>query len=87
MVFVPHKSAVMEIDCYRVLRELSDYLEADLPPELRTQIERHLKQCNHCTAVYDGMRNVVRLLGDEKAIDLPEGFSRRLHQRLVSAAS
>jgi predicted anti-sigma-YlaC factor YlaD len=83
--FVPHKSGVIEIDCRQVLRELSDYLEADFPPELRRQIEEHLKNCAHCTAVYDGLRNVVRLLGDEKTIDLPEGFSRRLHERLRSA--
>ena len=83
---MPHKSAVIEIDCYQVLRELSDYLEADLTPELRMQIERHLIKCNHCTAVHDGMRNVVRLLGDEKVIELPEGFSERLCERIVSDA-
>ena len=82
MVYVPNKSAVIQIDCHRVLRELSDYLDADLAPRLRLQIERHLKECNHCTAVYDGMRNVVRLLGDEKVIELPAGFGKRLRGRL-----
>ena len=86
VVFVPNKSVVIQIDCHQVLRELSDYLEADLPPQLRLQIERHLKECDHCTAVYDGMRNVVRLLGDEKVIELPEGFSERLYKRIVSDA-
>ena len=85
MVLVPDKPAVIEIDCYQVIRELSDYVEADLTPQLRLQIEEHLKNCAHCVAVYDGLRNVVRLLGDEKSIELPEGFSRRLHQRLRSA--
>jgi len=65
---------------------LSDYLDADLPPQLHLQIERHLKECDHCTAVYDGMRNVVRLLGDEKVIELPEGLSERLYKRIVSDA-
>ena len=81
-----HKSRVKQIDCSQVLRELSDYLEADLSPQLRLQIERHLKECDHCTAVYDGVRNVVRLLGDEKVIELPEGFSERLYKRIVSDA-
>jgi predicted anti-sigma-YlaC factor YlaD len=85
VVFVPHKSADTEIDCYQVLRELSEYLEADLLPQLRLQIEKHLLNCNHCRAVYDGLRNIVRLLGNEKVIELPEGFSRRLHERLRSA--
>jgi len=86
VVFVPHKPRVKKIDCWQVLRELSDYLEADLSPQLRLQIERHLKECDHCTAVYDGMRNVVRLLGNEKVIELPEGFSERLYKRIVSDA-
>ena len=83
---MPNQSAVVQIDCRQILRELSDYLDADLPPQLRLQIERHLKECDHCTAVYDGVRNVVRLLGDEKVIELPEGLSERLYKRIVSDA-
>ena len=78
------KPVVIEIDCYRVRRELSDYLESDLTPELRLQIERHLAGCSHCKAVYDGVRNVVQLLGDQRAIDLPKGFSQRIYRRLIS---
>ena len=83
---MPNESVVIQIDCRQILRELSDYLDADLPPQLRLQIERHLNECDHCTAVYDGMRNVVRLLGDEKVIELPEGLSERLYKRIVSDA-
>jgi len=86
VVYVPNESVVIQIDCRQILRELSDYLDAHLPPQLRLQIERHLKECDHCTAVYDGMRNVVRLLGDEKVIELPEGLSERLYKRIVSDA-
>jgi len=86
VLFVANKSDVIEIDCYRVLGELSDYLEADLQPQLRLEIEKHLRECNHCKAVYDGLKNVVRLLGDEKVIELPEGFSERLYKRIVSDA-
>ena len=85
VVFVSHQPSVIEIDCYHVRRELSDYLEDDLAPQLRLQIEDHLQSCDHCRAVYDGLRNVVRLLGDEQAIELPEGFSQRLYRRLFPA--
>jgi hypothetical protein len=33
--------------------------------------------------VYNGLRNIMRLLGDEEVIELPEGFSHRLHKRLL----
>jgi len=82
VVFVSQNSNIVEIDCYQVRRELSDYLEGDVSPELRLRIEEHLQTCDHCRAVCDGLRNIVRLLGDEEAIELPEGFSRRLYKRL-----
>ncbi len=82
VLFVSHKPSVVEIDCYQVRRELSDYLEGDVTPELRSRIEDHLAGCAHCTAIYDGMRNVVQLLSDERMIELPEGFSQRLYKRL-----
>jgi anti-sigma factor (TIGR02949 family) len=76
------KSGVIEIDCYTVRRELSDYLDGDLANDLLEQVERHLQHCKHCTAVYDGLRNVVKLLADGRALELPVGFSQRLHRRL-----
>ena len=85
VVFVSRKPGVIEIkiDCYQVRRELSDYLEGDLTPQLRVRIEQHLQACDHCSTVYDGLRNIVRLLGDEEVIELPEGFSQRLYKRLL----
>ena len=82
MVFVSQRPKIVEIDCYQVRRELSDYLEGDVSPELRLRIEDHLAGCTHCAAIYDGMRNVVQLLGSERMIEMPEGFSQRLYQRL-----
>ena len=86
VVFVSQKPSVIEIDCEQVRRELSNYLEGDLTPELRLQIDNHLAGCSHCAAVHDGMRNVVQLLGNDKLLKLPEGFGNRLYQRLLSEA-
>src|SRR5438552_14520738 len=58
-------------------------MEGDLTPEMRIRIDHHLQNCSHCTAVYDGVRNVVRLLGNKNAIELPQGFSQRLYRRLL----
>ena len=82
VLVVSHKSRVVEIDCDQVRMELSDYVEGDLTPELRIRIENHLEKCRHCTVVCDGLRNIVQLLGDEEAIELPKGFSERLYRRL-----
>lgn len=73
----------MEISCLEVIRELSNYVDADLTPELRAQITAHLPTCAHCTAVYDGLRNTITLMGDARSFELPSGFSQRLRARLV----
>ena len=80
------KIKIAELDCYEVRREMVNYMEGDLTAELRAQIEQHLLGCEHCTAVYDGTRNIVHLVGNEKALELPPGFSRRLYRRLLSAS-
>jgi len=74
---------VVEIECRQVWKELTNYMEGDLMPEMRDRITHHLRECRHCTAIYDGTRNVVHLLGDEKSIELPKGFSERLFDRLM----
>ena len=72
----------MVIKCEQVWRQVSDYLDGEVDPELRVAIEEHVRGCQRCTAVLDGMRDVVQLYGDERMMEVPVGFSRRLHQRL-----
>lgn len=80
---VQKPTRVVEIDCREVWRQLIDYMEGDLTPEMRERIAHHLQACRQCMAIYDGTRNVVRLLGDKKSIELPNGFSERLFDRVV----
>ena len=72
----------MEISCLEVIRELSNYVDKDVTPELRAQITAHLPTCAHCTAVYDGLRNTITLIGDNRSFQLPMGFSQRLRAKL-----
>ena len=51
-------------------------------PNLRGAMEEHIHGCKRCSAVLDGMRNVVELYGDERMVEVPLGFSHRLHRRL-----
>ena len=76
------ETMVMEISCEEVWREVSNYLDDEITPELRARMREHFKGCKHCTAVLDGTRNVVQLVGDAKAFLLPAGFSDRLYQKL-----
>lgn len=73
---------VVEISCLEVWREISNYIDGEIDAELRVRMEAHFKVCAHCKAIYDGTRNVVKLVGDGVEYEMPEGFSQRLHDKI-----
>jgi hypothetical protein len=75
-------SEAMVVNCDQVWREVSNYLVGELEPDLQAGIDEHLLGCKGCTAIFEGTRNIVQLYGDERMVQVPAGFSRRLHQRL-----
>ncbi len=72
----------MVVTCEHVWREISNYLDGEVDAGLRVAMEEHIQGCKQCTAVLDGMRNVVELYGDERMLEVPFGYSQRLHRRL-----
>ena len=72
----------MVVKCEEVWREVSNYLDGDVSPDLRAAIDEHVRGCKECKAVLDGTRNVINLYGDERMLEVPLGFSHRLHRRL-----
>lgn len=84
---VVKRDQVVVINCRQVWTELSNYLDGDIDPDLRARIETHLKDCDHCTAILDGMSNIVRLVCDDQVIEVPDGYSERLRQRVSDATN
>jgi hypothetical protein len=76
----------MLMSCEQVWAEVSNYIDAEVAPEVRAAIEEHLRECRHCTAVVDGTRNVLRLYADSRVFELPAGFHGRVLRRLKAAA-
>jgi anti-sigma factor RsiW len=72
----------MAMTCKDVWREVSDYIDDTISPEMRHELELHLSYCRHCTAIIDGVRNIVILVADGRLFSLPSGFSARLQARL-----
>ena len=75
---------VIEISCLEVWREISNYIDGEIDAELRARMEAHFKVCAHCKAIYDGTKNVVKLVGDGVEYQMPEGFSQRLYYKIKS---
>src|SRR3954447_11734576 len=71
----------IELSCEDVWREISNYIENDLTPELHRAVEDHLHDCQPCTAVHEGAQNLIRMVGDPRAFQVPTDFSQRLYRR------
>src|SRR5262245_13870556 len=81
-MFTGNVMKVIEISCREVWREISNFLEGSVDPELRARMEAHFAVCNNCKAVLDGTTNVVKLIADGETFDVPVGLSERLLSKL-----
>ncbi len=70
------------VSCKTIIANLSEYLDGNAEPEMRQKIERHLRSCRRCSAVYDSTRKMLVITGDERVFEIPAGFSERLHSFL-----
>jgi len=73
------------MDCDKVVRELSNYIEGQLEPALRAEIERHLRRCSYCAILIDSTRKLLYLVGDEKIFVPPFLGSQNLPRLLTRA--
>jgi hypothetical protein len=71
------------VTCAEVLKELSNFIDEDIDPQLRAEIETHLRGCRRCSVLLDSTRKTLRITGDERVFEVPVGYSERLHQFLA----
>jgi anti-sigma factor (TIGR02949 family) len=67
------------VSCKTVIANLSNYLDGEVAPEMRQKIEKHLRGCHRCSAVYDSTRKMLMIVADEQTFEIPVGYSERLH--------
>jgi hypothetical protein len=73
----------MVVNCETVWEQISNYIEGDVDSILRAAMDEHFRTCKQCTSVLHGTVNVVQLYGDDRMIEVPAGFGRRLKRRLA----
>ena len=49
---------------------------------LRASLALHFKDCAHCRAILDGTRNVVKLVEDGKAFEIPATTTQKFYKKL-----
>ena len=70
------------MNCKGVIREISNYIDGDLDPVVRQELERHLGHCEDCTMIVDQTRKSIEILCDSRPVALPTDVRARLHAAL-----
>ena len=70
------------MNCERVTREVSNYIDGELDASVRVEIELHLQGCEHCTVVVNQVKKTVELFCDEEPVELPGDVRTRLYDAL-----
>jgi anti-sigma factor RsiW len=73
----------MVLECKHVWDYISEFLDDSLPPETKELVEKHLENCEICSAILDSTRNILILTADDRVFELPAGYSQRLHGLLA----
>jgi len=71
------------LECKHVWDYISEFLDDSLPSETKELVQKHLENCEICSAILDSTRNILVLTADDRVFDLPTGYSERLHARLT----
>ena len=71
------------ISCRKLLSEISSYLDDDVEPAVRQELERHAAKCPDCWVVIDTTRKTIQIYrGCCEPYPLPETLQQKLQQAL-----
>jgi len=73
----------LALECKHVWDYISEFLDDSLPAETKELVQKHLANCEICSAILDSTRNILILTADDRVFELPAGYSERLHARLA----
>jgi hypothetical protein len=72
------------ITCEEFFAEFGDYLENQVSPEIRKELELHLSQCRACHVLYDSSCKTVKLVTESGSFELPKNVSDPIIDRVMT---
>jgi hypothetical protein len=72
------------ITCDEFFAEFADYLENQVSPEVRQELELHLSQCRVCHVLYDSSRKTIKIVSESNSFELPQNVFDPIIDRVMS---
>lgn len=72
------------ITCDEFFAEFADYLENQVSPEARQELELHLSQCRACHVLYDSTRKTIRIVSESNSFELSQNVFDPIIDRVMA---
>jgi hypothetical protein len=72
------------ITCEEFFAEFADYLEDQVSPEVRRELELHLSQCRACHVLYDSSQKTIRIVSESNSFELPQNVFDPIIDRVMA---
>jgi anti-sigma factor RsiW len=72
------------VTCKQFLALLDDLIDGSITAETRTELDQHLKGCEHCQVIFDTTRKTIQIYRSHEIYELPTGLRDRLHAAIMS---
>jgi hypothetical protein len=70
--------------CSEFLALLDDMLEDAIKPDLRDELQQHLKTCDHCEVTLSTTRKTIQIYRSQQIYEMPSSLRERLHAAIMS---
>ena len=74
------------MECDRIKKLLSEYMDGVLDGGTVSIIEKHLKQCEDCNGEYISIKKIVDELGSMEPLEAPKDILAKVHERIESSS-
>lgn len=68
------------IPCKKLISELSNFLDNEIDPALRQELEEHMGRCPDCRLILDTTRKTIQIYRGCEPYPLPQSLHDRLQQ-------
>jgi anti-sigma factor RsiW len=70
--------------CTEFLALLDDLIDNEVSVETRSELQTHLKGCDHCEVTLSTTRKTIEIYRSHEIYDLPPGLRERLHAAIMA---
>jgi anti-sigma factor RsiW len=72
------------VTCTEFIALLDELIDDTLPPELRSQLQDHLRGCEHCEVTLNTTRKTIEIYRSHEVYELPASVRDRLHAAIMA---